>query len=293
MAIKISMVVATKDRPDDLRKMLFSLRDQTVSPGEIVIVDASEKPVEGVIAEFADLNTVYKRHWPPSASAQRNVGIKACSQDSTHIGFADDDITFERDAFEKMLAFWEKAEVNTRGASFNIRNYPDRGKALVKRSSFVEWMGLYSAKYGKVSPSGWQSIIPELPRTEYVDWIPSTAAVFSREVFSDGVFDEYYDSYSYLEDLDFSYSISRTGRLAVVANAGFSHFPSPGGRITQRQFGKIEVRNRLHFVKKHHLSLICCYVNIFLRLAMTVFGGIKGRDAKLMNRAIGNILALI
>lgn len=70
----ISLIVATKDRPDDLRKLLESLRRQIIRPAEIVIVDASHEPVELVVAEFPELTTRYLRHWPPSAAAQRNAG---------------------------------------------------------------------------------------------------------------------------------------------------------------------------------------------------------------------------
>jgi glycosyltransferase involved in cell wall biosynthesis len=73
---RISLIVATKDRPDDLRKLLESLRRQTVQPAEIVVVDASREPVEPVLVEFPELTTLYLRHWPPSAAAQRNAGMR-------------------------------------------------------------------------------------------------------------------------------------------------------------------------------------------------------------------------
>ncbi len=166
---KISLVVATKDRPDDLRKLLERLRDQTVLPNEIVVVDASLQPVEPVIAEFPELTTVYLRHWPPSAAAQRNAGIKASNADSTLIGFADDDTTFEQEAFESMLEFWRSAKADLLGAAFNIRNYQARRNGFLKYSSFTEHLGLYSPRPGSVSPSGWQTIIGAMPRTQLVE----------------------------------------------------------------------------------------------------------------------------
>jgi GT2 family glycosyltransferase len=289
----ISLIVATKDRPDDLRKLLESLRRQTVELAEIVVVDASREPVKLVIDEFPELTTRYLRHWPPSAAAQRNAGIRACDPASTLIGFADDDTTFEPQAFANMLNFWKDAAPDILGTAFNIRNYPNRGNSILKHSVLAERLGLYSPKPGSVSRSGWQSINGELPETQFVDWLPSGASIFRREVFAKDVFDEYFESYSYLEDLDFSYTISRTGRLAVVADAGFSHFPSPGGRVSALQFGRFEVRNRLYFVRKHHLSLTRCYLGLVIRLAMSVCSGLLHRDASLLRRVLGNIEELV
>lgn len=290
---RISLIVATKDRPDDLRKLLESLRRQTVGPAEIVVVDASREPVEPVLAEFPELNTRYLRHWPPSAAAQRNAGIRACDPASTLIGFADDDTTFEPQAFANMLNFWKDAAPDILGTAFNIRNYPNRGNSILKHSVLAERLGLYSPKPGSVSRSGWQTIIGEIAEQQFVDWIPSTASLFRREVFGKDVFDEYFESYSYLEDLDFSYTISRTGKLAIVADAGFSHFPSPGGRVSARQFGRYEVRNRLYFVRKHNLSLTRCYLGLVIRLAMSVCSGLLHRDVSLLRRVLGNIEELV
>jgi GT2 family glycosyltransferase len=290
---RMSLIVATKDRPHDLRKLLESLRRQTVVPAEIVVVNASRESVGPVIAEFPELTIHYLSHWPPSAAAQRNAGIQVCNPTATLIGFADDDITFEPQAFANMLSFWKDAAPDILGAAFNIRNYPDRGKSILKHSVLAERLGLYSSKLGSVSGSGWQTIIGEQAKTQFVDWLPSTAVLFRREVFGHNVFDEFFEGYSYLEDLDFSYTIGRAGRLAVVADAGFSHFPSPRGRVSARKFGRYEVRNRLYFVKKHRLSLTRCYLGLAIRLTMTVSSGLLHRNASLLGRALGNMEELM
>ena len=133
MMHRFSIVVATKDRPDDLRRLLQSLRQQTVKPAEVVIVDASREPVEFIVIAFPELRTQYVRHWPPSATAQRNAGIRACDPSATLIGFADDDATLEPDSFAAMLRFWESAGEDVLGASFNLLNYRLPGGQSLKR----------------------------------------------------------------------------------------------------------------------------------------------------------------
>lgn len=292
MTHRISIVVATKDRPDDVRRLLESLCQQTVVPAEIIIVDASRESVESVVTAFPELRAGYVRHWPPSATAQRNAGIRACNPAATLIGFADDDATFEPDSFASMLRFWESAGEDVLGASFNILNYRLPGGQSLKRSRISARLGLYPAKLGGVAPSGWQSVIGKVSQTQFVDWLPSGAVVWRRDVLDRHVFDEYFDTYSYVEDLDLSYSIGRKGRLAIVAEAGYSHFPSAGGRVSPRQFGRLEVRNRLYFVRKHGLSLSRCFLGIGIRLAMTLVTTLLSCDRGALARAIGNVEGL-
>ena len=289
----LSLVVATKDRPDDLRKMLTSLQNQTMTPTEIIVVDASANPVESILKEFPILPLRYLRHLLPSAAAQRNAGIQASAPSATLIGFADDDILFESGAFEHLLRFWDSAPFDTLGASFNLRNYPQRGPSFFKHSKISEALGLYSPRPGSVSRSGWQTVIPGLSETQYVDWLPTTAVTFRREAFQLSFFDDFFESYSYLEDLDLSYTIRRSGRLAVVAEAGFSHFPSPSGRVTPFQFGRYEVRNRIYFVRKHNLSLSRCYLGLAIRLAMSLISGMVHMNRSLLERAHGNVRELL
>lgn len=293
MIHKTSLIVATKDRPGDLRRLLESLRLQTVPPNEVIVVDASADPIESVVQRFPELKTRYLRHCPPSASAQRNVGIRACDPASTLIGFADDDTTFEKQAFQNMLSFWDIAAPDVLGASFNIRNYPPRSKAILKHSRVAEFLGLYSSRPGSVSPSGWQTVTGEVAETLFVQWLSSTAVLFRREVFDRVAFDEIFHSYSYLEDLDLSYSISRMGRLAIVAGAGYFHFPSQSGRIAARQFGRFEVRNRLYFVRKHSLSISRCYWGLAIRMVMSLCSGVIQLSPALFARAFGNLQELV
>jgi GT2 family glycosyltransferase len=293
MTHKISIVVATKDRPDDLSRLLESLRQQTITPTEVVVVDASRESVESVVTAFSELRTRYVHHWPPSAAAQRNAGIRACDPSATLIAFADDDTTFEPDSFAAMLRFWEGTAEDLLGASFNILNSRLPGCQSLKRSRISARLGLYSARLGGVAPSGWQSVFGRVSQTQFVEWLPSGAVVWRRDALERHAFDEYFDTYSYVEDLDLSYSIGRKGRLAIVAEAGYSHFPSAGGRISPRQFGRLEVRNRLYFVKKHGLSLPRCFLGIGIRLTMTLVTALRSCDRGALARAIGNVEGLL
>ncbi|MFB3893938.1 MAG: glycosyltransferase family 2 protein [Phycisphaerae bacterium] len=293
--LKIAFVVATKDRPADLRNLLASLASQSRLPDEVIIVDASAEPVTAVVGEFPTLPVRYIRHLPPSASAQRNAGVKAVGEGIDLVGFLDDDAVLEPGAMEAMMRFWETAGEDVGGASFNWMNPARRSRlgGWLKRTWLCEALGLYSRRQGAVMPSGWQTLAVAVPETMNVQWLPSGASVWRRKVFEEHRFDEWFDGYSYLEDLDFSYGVSKKYKLAVVAEAGFRHYPSPSSRTGGFKFGRLEVANRLFVVRKHGLSIPRCYLALVIRMFGTLAMAAVGGDFRsALGRLAGNFAAL-
>lgn len=289
----LGFVVATKDRPSELRRMLASLAQQSRLPDQVVIVDASAEAVRAVVEEFPALNISYLRHERPSAAAQRNAGIRAVEASIDLIGFLDDDAVLAPGAMEAMMAFWQDAPADVGGAAFNCLNPTQGGLQRLKASSLAGWLGLYAAAPGRVMPSGWQTLMGTVERTMFVEWLPSTASVWRRQVLEETSFDEFYDGYSYCEDLDFSYGVGRRYRLAVVAGAGFYHYPAPGGRRGSYYFGRVEARNRLYFVRKNGLSSWRCCLGIGVRMLMTLGSAVRHADVKRLGRAVGNCLGVV
>jgi len=289
---KLAFVVATKNRPADLRKMLQSLLEQSRRPDQVVIVDSSAEPINKVTGAFPDLNILYIHHDQPSAARQRNIGIEAVAQDIDLIGFLDDDVVLEPVALENMLEFWNRASGNVGGCAFNLKNFEASGNEGLKYSAFVQWLGLYSKEKGIVTKSGWQTMIGTVTKDTFTQWLPSGASVWKREIFERFCFDDYFDGYSYLEDLDFSFSLIKKYKLVVLANAGFYHYLSPSGRVSDYQFGKIEVRNRIYIVRKHNLSIPRCYVGIMIRFLLTLGLSVKAGNIGCLYRALGNFVGI-
>jgi glycosyltransferase involved in cell wall biosynthesis len=121
--------------------MLQSLSDQSHRPDQIVIVDSSAASVIAVTKEFPELNIKYIHHTPPSASAQRNRGIRAVDPDMSLIGFLDDDIVLAQNALETMLKFWQTALNDLGGCAFNLMNPPSRSASRLKESAVKSLVG--------------------------------------------------------------------------------------------------------------------------------------------------------
>jgi GT2 family glycosyltransferase len=290
---KLAFVVATKDRPCELRNMLKSLGVQSYRPDQVVIVDGSEQSVEKIVQEFPNLRITYLRCIPPSAARQRNLGIESVDSEVHLIGFLDDDIELASDALQKMMDFWENASEDTGGAAFNMINHPQLYGAWLKHLPLTEKLGLYSKDGGKVLPSGFHTMIGYIPETNFVQWLPTGAVLWRRKVLQEFRFDEWFNGYSYLEDLDFSYQVVKKYQLVVVAGAHYYHYPSSTGRDNGYIFGKREVKNRIHFIKKHQeLSPAKCYWALITRMCISLSLAIREREASYLKRSLGNVMGM-
>ena len=244
---KIGYIVPTKDRPDDLRKLLVSLAAQTVMPEQIVIVDGGDAPIGDLVAEFSALPLTYVREYPPSLARQRNAGVAALHPEITIAGYLDDDLELAPDATEQMQAFWAGSGPEVGGAAFTIVNQPMRGRLSGLLSDFFL---LNSRVQGKVLASGFASSI--LPRTETLatDWLYGGATLWRRAVFETYFYDEWYIGHGYLEDLDYSHRVAQEYTLYVLAEARCWHWPSPVRMAQNETLGRQQILNRIYFTRK-------------------------------------------
>lgn len=101
--LKTSVVIVTKDRPENLRTMLRSLIVQSLMPDEVIVVNNnSTKSYESVFDEFRKLlpiRTVVET--TPGIPAARNRGIQEASGDI--ILFTDDDCEADPRWVENMV----------------------------------------------------------------------------------------------------------------------------------------------------------------------------------------------
>lgn len=293
METELVFVVATKDRPAELGRLWQSLAAQSRLPDEVIVVDASARPAPPDAGRGAGPALRRIPTAVASAARQRNIGIGAVGPGAALIGFLDDDAVLEPDAVEEMLRFWNQAGADVAGAAFNMANHPPLDWPLLKRAALAARLGLYSDRGGEVTSSGFQTMIGPVAATAWTEWLPSGASVWRRGVFERHRFDEWFEGYSYLEDLDFSYRVGRAAKLAVVAAARYHHLPASGGRGGGYAFGVREVLNRLHFVAKHPaLSPGRCRAALTLRLLMSLALAARERRASYVSRAFGNAVGL-
>lgn len=109
------VVIATKNRPDALRRSLEGLLDQSFTDfGVIVVDDGSDVPISRVVAEerFAALQTnVITLPTSAGPAAARNAGVAASS--AQFVAFIDDDVVPHRRLLEVHLDAVQRADDTT------------------------------------------------------------------------------------------------------------------------------------------------------------------------------------
>jgi len=285
----IAFVVPTKDRLDDLRRMLRSVEDQSIHPDQIIIVDGSTTPVERVAKEFSSLNIDYVRIFPPSLAKQRNMGMGTVKSGITLAGYLDDDLVFEPGAMEGMLSFWENAPKDVGGARFNIIT-DDLPRMIWLKSLFI----MESSQRGEVLRSGYQTAIGRVKNNMHVRWLSGGVTVWRRQVIEEFSYDEWFEGTGYLEDVDFSYRAGKKYKLVVVADACVQHLSYPLRKDKNYLLGKWQVVNRTYFVKKHrNLSFSICCWSFFGELMLNLATACWTADSGRFSRALGNCAGLV
>ena len=289
--VVLAFVIPTKDRGEDLRRMLRSLVAQTRLPDQVIVVDGSGVEVSWCVAEFSELKIDYVRLLPPSLSAQRNAGMAMLRAEITHAGYLDDDVVLEINAVFEMASFWGGAGSEVGGAAFNVVN--DAGSIP---SALMQRTGVWSVGVGSVAPSG---LVCEVGRVNIdieSDWLCGGATVWRREVIETYSYDNWFQGTGFMEDVDYSYGVRERYRLFVLAAARLAHFTPPVRPDRQFLFGKWQVVNRMYIVRKYRhrgLSLHKAWgVSLILLVANSV-RGIFNRQPGLLDRSMGNLAGIV
>lgn len=113
---KVSVVIATYRREEELAKALYSLSEQTDSDYEVVLVDDNgdegwnnrvRKVLDAFVAVFPNVSVTYIANQMNLGSAQtRNVGIKHSKGE--YVTFLDDDDVYLPSKIDKQRSFMEK-----------------------------------------------------------------------------------------------------------------------------------------------------------------------------------------
>lgn len=104
----VSVVICSRDRPDELARCLASFSYQTVSPRQIIVVDnASKGTLTREAAEAAGV--VYVREDRPGLDIARNSGARAASSDI--VAFTDDDVVLHPRWLESLVLAFDAPEI--------------------------------------------------------------------------------------------------------------------------------------------------------------------------------------
>ncbi len=255
-------------RPNPLLKLLTSVKEQTLYPNEILIVDGSVNEETKAIIEqhsFQNLSYFQVTKEYRGLTKQRNFGVSKVSPETEVICFLDDDTVLEPKYFEEIIKAYQSddAIVGVAGIAINENRW------IKKESNKVYNKYQYFEFEGHVYPEGSRNILrnyfglqsdlgpgrmPEFshgrtcgfPLTDKiyeVDLLIGMSFSFRKEVFDSIKFSHYFEGYGLYEDADFSIRAQRLGKNVITTKAQLSHYHDQSGRPNKYQYGKMVTRN--------------------------------------------------
>lgn len=219
---KVSVIIPTKNRADDLRCTVEDLIVQTRRPDEIIIVDQSSVPSFEPASVPIPVNYIYAPHISGAAVA-RNIAMDRATGDIWL--FLDDDVILEPEYVEQIVLAYS-AEVA--GVSGIITNYtvPSLSRRLFE-SVFVR-----GAFHDDRQPVYWHADALRFQGPQRVKQFGCGVMSFRGSVVRDSRFDPQLTGCSLAEDIDFCARLPRGAILVIAPKARLFHKRSPAGRAT-------------------------------------------------------------
>jgi glycosyltransferase involved in cell wall biosynthesis len=251
--MRIAAVIPTKNRPEDLRKAVESLRDQTRAPEQIVVIDQSDdvrskEAVTAALSEAPGIELAYV-HDPSIAGL---VAAKAESLAYTKadiICFFEDDVVLEPDYLREIeRGFIDRPAMV--GCSGVIAN-PAKIGVLYRTMYRLFHRGVFTDRrpdvYAQVM-DGSREFLPS-------NIINGGLSAWRVGVFDDVRFDVV-NGFHMMEDAEFSARVSQRlpESLYINPNARLAHYPSPINRDGEKRGQFRKIREYALFYRKNHAA---------------------------------------
>lgn len=253
-------------RPKALLKLLQSVKEQTVYPNAVLIIDGSTNLETETLLQkniFNNLSYFKVEEKDRGLTKQRNFGINQVSRTSEVVCFLDDDVVLTSDYFEQVMTTYT-AHPEALGVSGYVTNEVTWEKANSKRDSTKFYYDGWERKepsrfklrrkFGLL-PDSKPGVLPSFSHGRSMSFLPPTGKVypvdllvgcvfsFKRVVFEKLKFSIYFEGYGLYEDADFSLRVSKIGNLYVNTNARLEHYHDSSGRPNKYNYGKMVIRN--------------------------------------------------
>jgi len=229
----VSVVVPSKNRPEEVARMLRSLRAQPTLPCEVIVVDQSTPAY--VLEPFPQLRHVNDPQIGGIAAA-RNRGTELARGEV--VFFLDDDVILETDCVAEIArAFGTRSDLI--GAQCSIHNpWTDAPLSLYDVSARIFEQGFFDSRPKRRG----HEAIPRL--------IDGLASAYRRSLFAHEHFDEHLPGYSLGEDWDLTKRAANYGALTIVPGARVRHEHSPKNRHDAAAYAKLRRTNILYLYEK-------------------------------------------
>jgi GT2 family glycosyltransferase len=274
--VRFSVVIPTFGRPALLKETLEALYACEPSPDEILVVDGHpELQAEEVAVCFAARAAPPELRYITSekgVTKQRNIGIDAAIGDV--VVFADDDVRFEPNVFAVLGEAYRDPCVI--GATGKFVDPPSR--RIGGQQSLVRRLLLAGGAEGSFTRFGYPRYVQDLDRRTDVEVMPGGFMSARWDAARTVRFDERLGGYALAEDEDFSYRLSRRGRVRYLPEAVVVHRKTGFSAQNQRAFGRMVVVNRTYLFRKNFRRTLLARLQFGLLIILLIGHRLVNRE---------------
>ncbi|WP_458208924.1 glycosyltransferase family 2 protein [Haladaptatus sp. NG-SE-30] len=247
----ISVIIATKDRLEDLKRCVHSIGNQTHPPIELIIVDdGGIEPV--VIDEMreslpADTDLIHtESNGPPGLSVARNTGIR--KSNGNIILVLDDDAEIGESYLSRVANWFDRVD----DPNFvGLAGFDNRLRTYTKAEKIFRRVFLLEEGEWKINKAGIQSRSIGIDSPTKADWMPGYNFAYRREVIVNHLFPQYNGGREALEDIAVGWELKKEGKYSIIdPELPVRHFDPPK-QDSGYTIGVKHGRNRLRYFRKY------------------------------------------
>ena len=242
--ISVSVIICTRNRPDDIVAFLFSLSQQTYTDFELIVVDSSYQPLQNN-EQFNNVTKSFENrynylHTDPGLTLQRNKGVSIARGEIIY--FFDDDVILQPDYLAVMQDTFAQYPhyLGGMGTIINMQSRP----SLFWRHFNHFFLLHQDYATGFFTLSGMATHAYGTQQFKQVEALGGCCMAFRKHVLDKHTFDENLERYAYMEDCDISWRVSRDGPLFFQPAANLQHNTSAIARDS-------DVENRAMFLRNY------------------------------------------
>lgn len=258
--VPLSVIIPTMNRPQALKRTINGLLSFSNIPDQIIVVDQSEDIKNQnlnreVLNLYSDtITTTYLYQKTPSITEARNLGLHSCNNDI--VVFSDDDVDVNCDTLYEIYRLMSNKNIAMIAGI-------DENKAISKsKLGYIFGIKSYKKrKIGQVALSMHGSYPNEITGLVNTEWAMGYFFVVRKSFIDKWVikWDETLTSYSYAEDLDFTYSYYKRAKkenlkCVLSDTVKVKHLVSKEWRVASYKSSLMYVINREYLSYKHFKS---------------------------------------
>jgi GT2 family glycosyltransferase len=239
---RVTVIVASVGRPDELARWTEHVANQTVKPVEMIWVVASQADLPETMPTCAD--TMFSVvHSPIGSAVQRNVGLDSVQGDPTIIAFFDDDYVPSRTCLADLIQTFH-ALPDAVGLTGTLIADGIHGPGI-DYATTCELLARHEAG---------RNAAPAQPSFEYWDGLYGCNMAFRAKDIGTERFDERLPLYGWQEDVDFAMRVAKGRDIGRTDGFHGVHQGIKRGRTSGRRFGYSQIVNPAYLYRKGSMS---------------------------------------